>query len=271
MNTILKVNSKCVKCGICADICPASVIMMGTDGPRDPFSAACIACGHCVAVCPNEALDNIKAPLNMQKSLDGFQPPSPGQTYNFLRSRRSIRNYKEQSVPDEIILKLLDISRFAPTGGNSQGLSYLVVSDKKILKGIIENVIIWMESEIEKKTPWAIFYSGFVKLYRKTGKDIVLRGAPHLLLALADKAFYLGHDNTLFSLEYAELYAVSMGLGTCWAGFVGLCAGSGYKPLYDLLNITDNTVITGGLMLGYPKYSYKRLVDRNPLNVKWIK
>lgn len=50
------------------------------------------------------------------------------------------------------------------------------------------------------------------------------------------------------------------------------CATSGYKPLLDILNLPENMkVVTAGLMVGFPKYTYKRLVDRNPLQVTWGK
>jgi hypothetical protein len=35
------------------------------------------------------------------------------------------------------------------------------------------------------------------------------------------------------------------------------------------LNLPENMHVTGGLMVGYPKYTYRRLVDRNPLQVTW--
>jgi nitroreductase len=72
-----------------------------------------------------------------------------------------------------------------------------------------------------------------------------------------------------FILAYAELYAPSMGLGTCITGFFNGCAASGYKPLLDILNLPENMHVTGGLMVGYPKYTYRRLADRNPLQIYW--
>jgi nitroreductase len=78
-----------------------------------------------------------------------------------------------------------------------------------------------------------------------------------------------GRDNTHFSLAYAELYAPSIGLGTCWAGFFEGCAATGYQPLLDLLNLPENMSVTGGIMVGYPKFLHKRMVDRNPLQITW--
>jgi nitroreductase len=86
---------------------------------------------------------------------------------------------------------------------------------------------------------------------RQTGQDVVLRNAPCLVVATTDKSFQPnGRDNTHFSLAYAELYAPSIGLGTCWAGFFEACATAGYQPLLNLLNLPENMSVTGGIMVG---------------------
>jgi nitroreductase len=78
-----------------------------------------------------------------------------------------------------------------------------------------------------------------------------------------------GRDNAYLSIAYAQLYATAIGLGTCWAGLFEYCAASGYEPLLGLLNLPENMKAVSGLMVGYPQYAYKRLVDRNPLQVTW--
>ncbi|WP_196590035.1 nitroreductase family protein [Pectinatus frisingensis] len=40
-------------------------------------------------------------------------------------------------------------------------------------------------------------------------------------------------------------------------------------PIVDILNLSLNMCVTGGLMIGYQKYTYRRLVDRNPPQVSW--
>jgi nitroreductase len=73
----------------------------------------------------------------------------------------------------------------------------------------------------------------------------------------------------IFSLAYAELYAPSIGLGTCGAGFFEVCAAAEYQPLLNLLNLPENMSVTGGIMVGYPQFTHKRMVDRNPLQITW--
>lgn len=261
-------QEKCIRCGLCADVCPTNVITMDSQGPK-ATGQQCIGCGHCVAVCPPAALDNVKAPLGKQLPIGTVPAFDANTAAQFLRSRRSIRRYKKEAVPREKILQLLDIARLAPTGGNSQGVAYHVVDKIETLHKITAATVDWMEEQIKAGSPWGPYFAGSVNSYRQTGQDIILRGAPCLIVAIAAKNFMpRGRDNTHFSLAYVELYAPSMGLGTCWAGFFEACA-AGYQPLINLLDLPADMAVTGGLMVGYPQYTYKRLVDRNPLQVTW--
>jgi nitroreductase/NAD-dependent dihydropyrimidine dehydrogenase PreA subunit len=266
---MLTVKPTCVKCGICAEVCPIGIIGLDEGGPKLLTPDACIRCGHCVAVCPHEALDNSKTPLAGQAPLGDFPVLDADTAARFLRSRRSIRRYKPESVPKETLTRLLDIARLAPTGGNTQGLSYLVVTDRDLMKKITEAVIEWFEEQLRNGVAWVKPYARIPEIYRRTGRDVILRGAPHLIVALAPKNFPIGEKNTRYSLAYAELFAPSLGLGTCWAGFTEMAGFANHPKLYELLGIPENMAITGAIMVGYPLYRYHRLPDRNPLSVDW--
>ena len=267
--TTIKVNLElCVRCGACAKVCPSGIIALDTAGPALTSPKACIRCGHCVAVCPVAALDHSRNPLANQPQIEtvALEPKTAEQ---FLRSRRSIRAYEPQSLKQEELARLLEIARFAPSGGNSQGLSYMVISEAALMKKITASVIDWLEEQIRNEVPWVKPYAGMAKIYRQTGQDVVLRSAPHLLIALAAAKNPIGRDNTRYALAYVELFAPALGLGTCWAGFFEMAAFASCKPLLDLLAIPEGKTITGAIMAGKPQFRYQRLVDRNPLEVVW--
>jgi nitroreductase/NAD-dependent dihydropyrimidine dehydrogenase PreA subunit len=268
MNFLHVDKEKCTECGACVEVCPASLIRIRKNGPRATGLRACISCGHCVAVCPVEALDNDLAPLAKQVPVAPTGLSARTAT-EFMRSRRSIRCYKEEKVPRETLLQVLDVARFASTGGNSQGLSYLVISDKEALRKLSDATVDWMEEEVARGSERAPYFAGIVKAARATGKDVILRDAPHLIVAMCDEDFPRGAENAHFALAYAELIAPTVGLGTCWAGLFQGCAFSGYAPLLKALDLPVGKKVAGGLMAGYPRHHYHRLVDRNPLQVGW--
>jgi nitroreductase/NAD-dependent dihydropyrimidine dehydrogenase PreA subunit len=269
---LLNVNQeRCSKCGICAAICPNGLITIGADGPQEQTIENCIACGHCVAVCPQGALDNRKTPLASQAPLLQYPVIDSQTATQFLRGRRSIRNYQKKQISSEKLLELLEIARFAPSGCNSQGLSYLVVQDPTVLKQITAQTIEWLDQQVKAGVPWAAGFAGVITVYRKSGYDVILRDAPSLIVATAPQEMVMiAHENARFALEYVELYATTLGLGTCWAGFVELAAGSNYRALLAALRLPEGMAVAGAMMVGYPRYTFKRLVDRNPLAVTWL-
>jgi len=251
---------KCTKCGACVEVCPRRVLEMRENGPFYAGGSCCL-CGHCVAVCPTEALENKNCPLENQVSLSDFTPPGASDAQKFLRMRRSVRAFLPEPVPREKMLELIEIARFAQTGSNSQGISYLLVDDEEVIQKAREYAGTFLEgSTFEEAYPHSF------KHYTEIGVDYYLRGAPNLILALSDKGFENGRNNAIFSLTYVELYAPALGLGTCWAGYFEYVAFSKGNPMDELFSIPENKTIRGAMMVGYPKYHYPRLVDRNPLD-----
>lgn len=266
MNLINVNQSKCIKCGICSQVCPSGVLSIDQTGPTVINENNCISCGQCVAVCPHGALDNKKSPIAHQEDIENFPAIDSKTAENFLRSRRSIRCFKDTQVTKEKLLELINIAHYAPTASNSQGISYIIVENRKILEKAIKIIYEWMESNITLH--WS--FPRHVQTYKTTGVDTVLRNAPNLIIATAPKDFKNGRENTISELTYAELYATTIGLGSCWAGLFEFCGFSNYSPLLSLFNIPEDRCITGAIMVGYPKYKYKKLVDRNPLDVQFI-
>ncbi|CUH97720.1 hypothetical protein P22_3855 [Propionispora sp. 2/2-37] len=270
MELIAVDEARCSRCGLCVEVCPVDILKMGDRGPEAIQPQVCLACGHCTAVCPKATLDNQKAPVEKQRELAKF-PVLPAEiAEQYLRSRRSIRVFKRERVPRESLLQLVNMARFAPTAGNSQGISYLIVEEKELMKKALEKAVEWMEGQLatQDRSHWSFTYH--VRAYREFGKDSILRDAPHLVLATAARGLPRARENTLFSLAYLELYAPALGLGSCWAGLLEMCLFAGYAPLLELFPVAREKSITGAVMVGYPKFRYQRLVDRKPLDVAWL-
>lgn len=262
MSLITVDQESCIKCGLCVEECPTRVLKLESTGPIEINGNSCIACGHCVAVCPKEAIDNEKSPLAMQREVGDLIKLDAKQAKNFMRSRRSIRSYKAKAVEREKLLQLVEVANLAPTGSNTQGISYLIIDDKKTIEAMVEECVIWFENH-------PVFHKllgGLIKEYRENNADRILRDAPSIVLSLANKDFRNARENSIFSLTYLELFAPSLGLGSCWAGILEICARSEDSPIHKLLNISDEKIITACVMVGYPKHTFKRFTEREPLS-----
>jgi nitroreductase/NAD-dependent dihydropyrimidine dehydrogenase PreA subunit len=264
--------NQCTRDGLCVQVCPIGILTLHDDrGPalQPGMEAYCIACGHCVAVCPHGALDHARAPAAGQQALPVYPVTDPATALAFLRSRRSIRCYKDAEVPRATLEALLEAARYAPSSHNSQGVRYVVVSGRTQRERLCSIVVQWMRDIISTQPKVARMHhmAGIVRAH-EAGQDLILRSAPHLIVATAERAARAAQVTTYLALEYVELYATTLGLGTCWAGYFQACAQQ-TRALADLLRLPEDQTITGALMAGYPKFRYHRLPERNALQVAW--
>jgi len=195
--------------------------------------------------------------------------PAPEQIEHFLRSRRSIRSYKDKPVPREILARLFDVTRYAPSAHNDQPVHWIVIEDKKELKSLTAMTMDWMRLTLKEMPGMegADVIEEFVKSWDQ-GEDPILRGAPHLIISHANQSTLMPLENCSIALTYLELAAFSMGLGACWAGAFQL-AVTFHPPLMEALQLPEGHLSYGGMMIGYPKHQFPRIPLRNDLRILW--
>jgi len=244
-------------------VCIRHAVTLTESGPEFDLEQ-CFSCGHCQAVCPVGLIDHAKAPR--QESVGEI--PSYEDAARFLRTARSVRLYKDELIPRDKLLKLVDVARYAQTGSNTQGISYLILSGKEKVKGLLE---LFCDEALDpvNGNDWL---RRCAEEYRSTGCDGVFRGCTSLIIALSDADFENGAKNAQFCLTFAALAAPSLGVGTCWAGiFERLAAGDKCPAsIRDYLKLPAEKRIRGVLMAGVPDVTYRRLVGRNPLDVTFL-
>jgi nitroreductase len=178
----------------------------------------------------------------------------------FLRRRRSIREFKENPVPHDTLEKIIDCARWAPSAINIQPVRWFVVHKPDHVKYLAGQVADWMRK------------AGYAPRYLaawEQGKDMILRGAPHLILACGTLENVWAPVDCAIALTYLELTAQAHGLGTCWSGLLTRAAGAS-PSIREFLGLADDLQINGAVMIGYPKYHYWRIPKRNPAIIKWL-
>jgi len=267
-------SDKCNFCGICVEECSPRLLVMDT--PESPprriegGDELCNRCGHCVAVCPEEAVSLDFMSVEDCIVVDRSLLPSAGQVELLLKSRRSIRTYKEDAVPHETLERLLSIGSYAPSGHNWQPVRWLVVEDPQETRRLGGMVVEWMRSIVESK-PELASSMRFDRIVANCdrGIDIILRGAPHVIAAYSDKQYgALGQSACIIATTYLEIAAYALGLGACWAGYFHVACNS-YDPLRKALDLPDGNSVHAALMLGYAKHKFGCIPKRNNPAVVW--
>lgn len=79
------------------------------------------------------------------------------ETMEAILTRRSIRKFKPDAIPDEIIKTLLEAAMSAPSAGNQQPWHFIVIQDRQILDGITQ---VHPYAQMLKEAPLAIAICG---------------------------------------------------------------------------------------------------------------
>ncbi len=144
--------------------------------------------------------------------------------------RRSIRKYKRDMIPNELIDEVLKAGTYAPTGMNKQSPIIIAITNKKVRDKLSKLNAKIMGTDTDP------FY-----------------GAPVVIVVLADKTVptYI-YDGSLV-MENMMLAAHSLGLGSCWIHRAQeeFETEEG-KELLKSLGITDDYEGIGHCILGYP-------------------
>ncbi|MFP4452326.1 MAG: nitroreductase family protein [Desulfobacterales bacterium] len=272
MNLIEINTDTCNQDGICAQVCPAQIIRFSKGNYPEPIADAdelCIRCGHCVAVCPTASLTHRDMPVEKCPPVNPDMRFTPEQCEHFFRMRRSIRAYKDKTVDPDTIQKLIETARYAPTGHNSQCVEWTVLGGREKLTDLGEIVIDWMRWMIKNmpEAAAAVHMDRAVARW-ENGSDVVFRGAPMLIVAHADKDLRPAPAACTIALSYLELAATTMDLGCCWAGYF-MAASANFPPMQKALPLPGGHLCFGALMIGYPKFSYKRLPLRDKPRITW--
>jgi nitroreductase len=140
---------------------------------------------------------------------------------NFLISRRSIRKFRPDPVPDELILKVLDVARYAPSARNSQPWVFIVVKDPEIKKKLA-NVHVWAKP---------------------------LENAPVGIVVacnteVSPESYQVDCANATMQIMLA---AHALGLGTVW-----LQTLRNISEIQEIVGLPKNYVPVAMLALGYP-------------------
>jgi nitroreductase len=142
-----------------------------------------------------------------------------------IMTRRSIRQYTDQPVPDAVVTQLLRAAMAAPSAKNQQPWHFVVVRDRHLLEGIAQS------------TP----YSGMTR-----GAQVAV-----VVCAVVDEKDpgYWPQDCSA-ATENLLLAANSLGLGAVWLGFYPL--PERLEKMRSLLGIPEDVIPFSVVPIGYP-------------------
>ncbi len=272
---MMNVNiEKCVGCGQCVKDCFPRAIEL-VDGKAKINNDNCIKCGHCIAICPKEAvsIDEYNMEEVKKYNKDEFSVDADN-LLNFIKFRRSIRQFKDKPVEEEKIYKIIEAGRYTETGANMQDVSFTIVREgmQELRRLTIESLKEKGEYLLANLTPQNMKYKMFaemwIKMYEEfkanpNEKDRLFYNAPALIVVTAASEV----DGALASSNM-ELITNALGLGTFFSGFFTIAAEDN-KNIMDLVGVKEGKKIVTCMVLGYPDVKYFRTVPRKEADISW--
>jgi nitroreductase/NAD-dependent dihydropyrimidine dehydrogenase PreA subunit len=280
--------SKCVGCGLCLQVCPSFVLDVTEGKCRVAQGEWCIECAHCGAICPVGAISH-KGILPDSHPRPWAGPASSPETLELLfRERRSIRVYENEPIPDDILGRILDAGRFAPTGTNSQNVHYVVLRSPETI-GHLRRLTIDFYAKIFTRLQGRLgtllfrLFAGrrqveslrhslpkleYAKKVMEQGKDCLFYHAPAVVVAHAESWDTCSHFNCSVALYQCSLLGHTLGVGSCFNGYL-VSAVNHDRKIKRWLAIPPDHKCYAAMALGVQKLRYPRLVKREPAKVTW--
>jgi nitroreductase len=147
-------------------------------------------------------------------------------TLEAIRTRRSVRKYQDQPVPEELVQKLLAAAMNAPSARNGQPWQFVVIDDGRMLADVAE---INPNAQMARQAPLGIVICGDLSLEKSPGYWMVdcSAAAENMLLA-----------------------AHALGLGAVWTGVFP--REERMKGLRRLVKLPENVIAHSLVIVGYP-------------------
>lgn len=178
------------------------------------------------------------------------------ETREALLTRRSIRKYKPDPIPEQTLLEIIEAGCYAPSAINLQHWHFVVVRSPQAL----EEVKAIMGGVVEKFTP--VLEQRFARNPEQVGITnrflSTLGGAPVCVLAFFLKPDFPDRDGAMQSvsaaIENLLLAAWDRGIGSCW---LSAPQRMGFGPAFQARFAPDKGEFVAAITLGYPDQAPK--------------
>lgn len=276
---------KCDNCNLCFQACMAESIAKGPE-VKEEAGVLCIECGHCYSVCPRDAITLLGYEDVKTNLLPEAKPVSGEAMMALLRGRRSARGFRKgMAVPEEDLRAIIEAASLAPSAHNSRPLKVYVYRDPGTIEKMRLRTLAYYRrlAKIFKSRAFAAMWKlsgqdpeeqrilscAFDQVTaEQEGKDILFYDAPCLLIITAPRLNSMAQGDAWLASENALLYAESIGVATCFSGFLIMAVNWDLR-LRRIMRIPAKERVVGALMVGYARREWKREAPRKNLPTAW--
>ena len=156
-------------------------------------------------------------------NADHAELPTLAAVGNWLRLRRSVRQFKDEDADPGTLDAILHVLGNTPTGCNARSLTFSCFPNRRSMRKLRESFLEFVARPSQKPLPRWIDVP--IQRMRKDGVDLFFRGASGLLVVSSDSgnpAVTTPREDVTLACANFELLANASGIATCWCGYLGL-------------------------------------------------
>jgi nitroreductase len=178
-----------------------------------------------------------------------------------IKERRSVRHYKPDPLPKELIEKIIDAGNWSPSAGNLQPWRFVVIENENLRQRLSKVAIPKWKNVIETlKDNEPERYEIYSKNLDR--KDPVYYSAPVIIFVIGPSI-----TNCALVCENMMLAAHSLGLGSCYVGWGTLIL---FDPeIIEILDLKKEENILGPIVIGYPE-KYPNPPSKDDPDIQWM-
>lgn len=289
------VSELCNGCGLCVSVCKDNSLIIRDRKVELSNNQifGCIGCGHCMAICPHSVIEihgRTLTPENLfnlplKETTADYQ-----QILNLLKRRRSIREFKEKEVEEELIQKIINAAVTAPMGLPPSDVNLLIIKGKDKNKTFAKDFCDYLEGMKWFVSDWFLtlmkpiwgksndeMFKGFVKPLFKVytekmneGINVVNYDAPLSIYFYGSP--YADPADPIVAATYAMITAESLGLGTCMLGAMHPMFQNGKKAKLFREKHGIKYPSREGIFVifGYPAVKYQKGIQRTFASITYL-
>lgn len=255
MKPVIIDKEKCIGCGKCVADCVSGKLKI-IDGKAEYMYERCIQCGHCYAICPVNAVTMANYKDFEEEKVFDVTKIDSDELLSAMKSRRTVRKFKEKEIPVEDIEKIIEAGRYCPTGTNAQDFAFTVL--RKSVPEVEKECVKFFRLAMKAASPIKK-YIGNVTI----DDNFFFKGSTAVIIVSSK-----GNTSACLASSYMELLAATMGIGVLYSGF--FVAASKLNPkVKKMLNLPDGHSPVTCLVLGYPDVKYERIPPRNKAEIRF--
>lgn len=171
--------------------------------------------------------------------------------FSCIATRHSTRKFKEELVPQEVLDKVIEAGRQAPSGKHKNQSRFIVIRKKEVLQELI--ALVQQEFAKMEVTPENDDNFGGAIRAAKKGGYVFMYNAPVLIVVANKRDYGNKYADVSCAMQNMMLAANALDLGSCWINQLRWLQDNPVLRAYlQKLGMAEDEEVCASLSIGYP-------------------